>query len=244
MSIAARYPEISGGLRFPPLIMGKLKKRYKRFLADVRLENGERVTAHCANSGRMTECSEPGRRVWISREDAPGRKLKYTWQLIEMPESMVGVNTQLPNLLVRRAVLDGLVPELSGFSEAETEVRAGEKSRLDLRFSGPMRAPVLVEVKNCTLVVGGRALFPDAVTARGARHLAELSKLSQLGFSCAVFFLIQRMDAKSFSPADEIDPEFGSALRRAAEAGVALLAYDCLVGTESLLLHSRLPVSL
>lgn len=244
MSIAARYPETMGGLRFPPLIMGKLKKRYKRFLADVILENGDLVTAHCANSGRMTECSEPGRRVWISREDAPGRKLKYTWQLIEMPGSLVGVNTQLPNLLVRRAVLDGLVPELSGFSEAESEVRAGGKSRLDLRFSGPERAPMLVEVKNCTLVAGGRALFPDAVTTRGARHLQELAELAGGGAGCAVFFLIQRMDAETFSPADEIDPDFGKALRRAAAAGVGVIAYDCRVSTSSLLLNRPLPVNL
>ncbi|MEW5736818.1 MAG: DNA/RNA nuclease SfsA [Thermodesulfobacteriota bacterium] len=239
-----RFAPVPRGLGFPPLIMGTLRRRYKRFLADVALEDGSVVTAHCPNSGRMTGCSEPGRRVYLSRDARPGRKLAYTWQMIVMENGLVGVNTQVPNILVRRAVLSGCVPELSGFAEAESEVRVGEKSRLDLRFSGPGAAPVLVEVKNCTLVEDGKALFPDAVTARGARHLAELTALSRRGLPCAVFFLVQRMDAESFGPADRVDPDFGRALRKAARAGVAVIAYDCLLDPTSVRLRNKLPVNL
>jgi sugar fermentation stimulation protein A len=214
------------GIALPPLIPGRLVKRYKRFLADVVLDDGREVTAHCPNSGRMIACSDPGRPVFLSYHDNPKRKLKYTWELIQMPASLVGVNTLLPNRLVAQAVENGGVPELSGYTDIRREVRVGGHSRLDIRLRSPENGTCYVEVKNCTLVEEGLARFPDAVTARGRKHLVELGRLAGEGHRAVIFFLIQRMDATLFQPADDIDPEYGCELRKAHAAGVEILAYD------------------
>ncbi|MFP4040474.1 MAG: DNA/RNA nuclease SfsA [Desulfosudaceae bacterium] len=219
-------PSLPGALPWPPLLPGILVKRYKRFLADVRLANHDIVTAHCPNSGSMTACSEPGRPVYLSRHDNPRRKLGYTWEMIDMPGSLVGVNTQIPNRLVARAVEDGLVPELRGYETITREVRAGEHSRLDLLLTASDRPPCYLEIKNCTLVKADRASFPDAVTTRGKRHLEELLRLVHQGKRCVMFFLVQRMDAISFEPADDIDPQYGQALRTVVAEGVEVLVYD------------------
>ncbi len=145
-------------------------KRYKRFLADVTLERGEMVTAHCSNSGRMTGCNQPGQPVYLTFHDNPKRKLKYTWEMIEMPTSLVGVNTLVPNRLVAKALESGQVPELAAYDQVATEVRVNQNSRLDLKLTGDGLPDVFVEIKNCTLVEDGCARFPDAPTARGQKH--------------------------------------------------------------------------
>jgi len=207
------------------LIRGILVKRYQRFLADVRLGNHHLVTAHCPNTGSMLGCSEPGRPVHLSRHDNPSRRLRYTWEMIEMPDSLVGVNTRTPNLLVKAAAAAGKIPPLSGYDRIKSEVRTGD-SRLDLFLEGPGRRPCFVEIKNCTLVDKGTAYFPDAVTRRGRKHLANLAELAEKSHRAVIFFLIQRMDARLFRPADHIDPEYGRTLRRAVRAGVEIMVYD------------------
>jgi len=232
-------PPPPGGLAWPPLVSGTLVKRYKRFLADVRLDNGTIVTAHCPNSGSMQACADPGRPVYLSQHDNPRRKLAYTWEIIDMPTSLVGVNTQVPNRLVARAIADGVVPELTGYDTITREVRTGDRSRLDLLLTAAGRRPCYVEVKNCTLVNQGQACFPDAVTTRGRRHLEELQQLIADGSRGVIFFLIQRMDANIFQPADHIDPEYGRALRQAGKKGVEILVYDVSLTREQIALNRR-----
>ena len=212
-------------------------KRYKRFLADVVLEDGREVTAHCPNSGRMLACSHPGRLVYLSQHDNPKRKLKYTWELIDMPNSLVGVNTQLPNRLVAHAIASGQVSELSGYRDIQREVKVGAHSRLDIRLYSPQQGACYIEVKNCTLVENGVARFPDAVTARGRKHLEELGRLVASGHRAVMFFLIQRMDARLFQPADDIDPAYGEALRAVHAQGVEIVAYDVIIDLTSITLN-------
>jgi sugar fermentation stimulation protein A len=213
-------------LFFPKLLPGILIKRYKRFLADIRLKTGDIVTAHCPNSGSMTACCEPGRRVYLSYHDLPQRKLKYTWELIDMPTSLVGINTLLPNRLVFHSLKAGIIPEFEGYDMVKQEVKIGSHSRLDIMMSRGDDHTCFMEIKNCTLVEDGIAYFPDAITVRGRKHLMLLHDLADAGHRCAMFFLIQRMDAKIFSPADLIDPAYGKELRKAVSAGVEVLAYD------------------
>ena len=151
----------AGGLAWPELFQGTLIKRYKRFLADVQLDNGSLVTAHCPNSGTMRACSEPGRPVYLSYHDNPKRKYRYTWELIQMPASLVGVNTLMPNRLVKHAVQTGQVQELDGYAQVTSEAKMGAHSRVDLMLQDDDRGTCLVEVKNCTMVQDGIARFPD-----------------------------------------------------------------------------------
>ena len=214
------------GLTWPALKAGTLIRRYKRFLADIRLGNDDVITAHCPNSGSMTACSEPGRTVYFSCHDEPHRKLKYTWELIKMPTSMVGVNTLVPNRLVYHAASRGEIDELKGYAGVRREVKAGEHTRFDLMLTRTDGSRCYVEIKNCTLVNEGTARFPDAVTKRGLNHLIELQKQVAAGHRCMMFYLIQRMDARRFKPADHIDPAYGDELRRAVENGVEITVYD------------------
>ncbi len=229
------------GLRWPKLYRGRLIKRYKRFLADVTLDSGEIVTAHCSNSGRMTGCNQPDRPVYLSFHDNPKRKLKYTWELIEMPTSMVGVNTLVPNRLVAKAVRGGIVPELAGYGTVASEVRVNKSSRLDLKLSGNGLPDAYVEIKNCTLVEEGCARFPDAPTLRGQKHLKELARLKADGARAVIFFLVQRTDAERFRPADDIDPAYGRLLREVARKGVEPIAYDVEISTQVIKLRRILP---
>lgn len=231
-------------LNWPPLIKGRLVKRYKRFLADVVLENGQSVTAHCPNSGRMTGCCQPGRPVYISDHKAPHRKLRYTWQLIEMPSSLVGVNTQIPNRLVAEAIKASGVPGLKGYQELKREIPVNDGSRLDIMLTAPGRRTCFVEIKNCSLVENGIALFPDAPTARGRKHLQKLEQLHFEGHRAVIFFLVQRMDATRFGPADRIDPLYGQLLRNAVAAGVEILAYDVRITLENISLGKRIECNL
>jgi len=232
------YPNESRGLAWPKLIRGTLIKRYKRFLADVQLDTGG------ANSGAMTECSEPGRPVYLSCHNIPTRKLKYTWELIEMPSSLVGVNTMVPNRLVRTSIEEGCVKQLQGYDRIIPEVKAGEHSRLDLLLLREETDRCFVEVKNCTLVKGKVACFPDAVTARGLKHLVELQRLVSNSCRCVMFYLIQRMDATVFRPADHIDPAYGTELRKAVENGIEILAYDVVIDLERIRLGREMSCQL
>jgi sugar fermentation stimulation protein A len=231
----------SQGLRWPELIPGQLVRRYKRFLADVKLANGETVTAHCPNSGSMQACSAPDQPVYLSFHDNPKRKLKYTWELIQMPTSLVGVNTLVPNRLVYHSILNGKVAELTGYDTVKREVKVGTNSRLDLMLSGEGRRLCYVEVKNCTLVDDGLAAFPDAVTTRGRKHLVELQTLVAQGCRCAMFYLIQRMDARVFKPADHIDSAYGQALRHAVQKGVEVMVYDVRIDLQQIVLNNQVP---
>jgi len=216
-------------IKWPDLIPGTLIKRYKRFLADIILDDGGVITAHCPNSGSMKTCSEPGMRVWVSESSNPKRKLPYTWEMIEMPTSMVGVNAILPNTLVRNAIICGQIPEINGYSELISEVTTSDGTRLDLCARAINQKPCYIEIKNCTYIENGHARFPDAVTVRGKKHVMELDRLVKEGFRGIIFFIIQRMDAEIFSPADHIDPGYGDSLRMAAANGVEILAYDTLI---------------
>ena len=229
-----------------PLVTGTLIRREKRFLAYVRLDDGREVVAHTNNSGSMTGCCEPGRVVWLSPADRPGRKLKWTWEVVHAgPGNVpVGVNTLLPNRLVEEAIAAELVPELQGYSSIRREVRYGdERSRIDLLLEGTS-GRCWVEVKNVTLVRGDRAFFPDAVTARGLKHLRELQAQVRAGDRAAIVFTLQRSDARSVSPADDIDPAYGVELRRAAAHGVLVLAWQADVSIQGIRLARPLPVAL
>jgi len=232
------------GLRWPELIPGTLIKRYKRFLADVRLKDGGVVTAHCPNSGSMKACAEPGQPVYLSSHDNPKRKLKYTWEIIEMPTSLVGVNTLVPNRLVKASIEQGAIKELKGYDTVKSEINTGKGSRLDLVLTKENKTPCFVEIKNCTLVADGIASFPDAVTARGLKHLVELQRLARQGNRSVIFYLVQRMDAKIFTPADTIDPVYGKELRRAKKNRVDILVYDVIIDLKKIVIGNRLPFKL
>lgn len=228
-------------LAWPPLLKGTLLRRYKRFIADVKLQNGHVVAVHCPNSGSMEACSEPGRPVYLSRHhDNPKRRLKYTWEIIDMPSSLVGVNTLVPNKLAKQAIQENLVPALAGYHHIRSEVKYGTRSRVDLLLERNGNR-CFVEIKNCTLVSGGTACFPDAVTARGLKHLVELQEQIRRGHRAVMFYLVQRMDAHVFRPADHIDPVYGRELRRALQNGVEILVYDVKLDLKGISLNQSLP---
>jgi sugar fermentation stimulation protein A len=234
----------STGLAWPKLLPGVLVKRYKRFIADVKLADGEVVAAHCPNSGSMQECCEPGRPVFLSFHANPKRKLKYTWELIEMPASMVGINTLIPNRLVAESIEEGLVSDLKGYDNLTREVKTSDNTRLDILLSSKDGNRCYIEIKNCTLVKEGVACFPDAVTSRGLKHLVELSSLVSKGFRCVIFYVIQRMDAKIFQPADHIDPAYGRGLRQALKHGVEIMVYDTRIDLKTIRLNRKIPYCL
>jgi sugar fermentation stimulation protein A len=207
------------------------------------LRNGRVVTSLCPNTGSMLSCSEPGRTVFLSRHDRPERKLKYTWEIIEMPTSLVGINTGIPNKLVAYALEANKIQELSGFDLILSEVTYGKNSRIDLLLErGEERC--FIEIKNCTLMENGTAFFPDAVTSRGLKHLWELQGEVRKGNRAVMFYLVQRMDTKIFRPAHHIDPDYGRELKRAVKEGVEILAYDVLLDLKGISLNKKLPISL
>ena len=230
-------------MKWPHLIEGTLIRRYKRFLFDVRLKNGHTITAHCPNTGSMAGCCEPGCLVYLSRSDNPHRALPYTVELTRMNTTLVGVNTMVPNRLVTASIIAGLVPPLAGYSTLQREVRCGEDSRIDLLLeNGKERC--YVEIKNCTLVVGRTAYFPDAVSRRGLKHLHQLEEQVEAGNRCVMFYLVQRMDAGEFRPADHIDPAYGRALRRVCRRGVEIMVYDTRIDLTTIELNKQLPYAL
>lgn len=210
--------------QYPSLLSGKLLKRYKRFLADIQLDTGEIVTAHCPNTGPMTGISTPNSRVQISKSDNPKRKLAYTWEMIEVCDSQptwVGVNTHLPNVVVKELLQQHLLP-LETYEHVKPEVRYGqEKSRIDFLLTGTGKS-IYVEVKSATWAQGQQVLFPDTVTTRGQKHIRELASLIPDARACLLFF-INRGDCTTFAPGDQADPRYGELLRDAIAKGVEVL---------------------
>lgn len=212
---------------YPSLSPGKLLKRYKRFMADIELESGEVITAHCPNTGPMTGVCIPGNRVYVSKSDNPKRKLLYTWEIIEVHDNeptWVGINTALPNRIVKCALEQHLFPEIGQYSEIKPEVAYGQEgSRVDFRLTSQAgERPVYVEVKNTTWVKGNLALFPDTVTTRGQKHLRELMGILPEAKAFVLFF-INRGDCPRFAPGDDADPAYGKLFREAIEAGLGVL---------------------
>ena len=220
-----------------------LIRRYKRFLADVRLPDGSTLTIHCPNSGSMRSCSEPGSLVCFSQSNNPKRKYPHTLEMIHVGATWVGINTSRTNTIVAEAILKGEIAEVIEFDELKREVKTSEGSRLDIMLTAGDHK-TYIEVKNCSLVDDGYALFPDAVTARGTKHLNELIRLVKDGHTGIIFYLIQRLDADRFKPAADIDPLYAATLRTAANQGVLVIAYQAAVTPESINVVKRVPVIL
>ena len=231
-------------ITWPPLTRGILLRRYKRFMADIVLDDSSTVTAHCPNSGRMLTCSDACRTVYLSCSDRPHRKFPYTWEMIEMPGSLVVVNTMRANQIARSAIELGLIPELSGYASLRQEVKIGDHSRIDLLLTGQDRDPCLIEVKSSTLVDQGTAMFPDAVTERGLKHVRELMTMCRKGYRSVMLFIILRMDTRSFTPATHIDPAYAAGLREAYREGIEVLAYDTSIDMSGVALRRNIPCML
>jgi sugar fermentation stimulation protein A len=243
-----------------PLVRGTLLRRYKRFLADVALDGGEVVTAHCPNSGSMLSVDVPGAEVWLSPAVGPQRKLAFTWELIRVGGALVGINTarpnalaaeaitegaiaEWPNALAAEAITEGAIAELAGYETVRREIRCGRNARIDLLLEAEGRPKCFVEVKNVTLKRPSRpglVEFPDCVTIRGVKHLVELAAAVASGHRAAMLFLAQRGDSDAFAIADDIDPGYATALRAAAAAGVEMLCYRCAVGLDGIKVSDRL----
>ncbi len=248
----------------PPLLRGRFVRRYKRFFVDVQLDSGELVVAHCPNTGSLLGCLIEGAEVWIQPTDNPARALRYTWKLIRIGNSLVGVDTGLAVPLVETAIQRGVLDSLSGHERMMREVVYGREgaSRIDILLSSggalPVTAPskskrrvlhegdqrVYVEVKNTTLVRDGVALFPDAVTERGQKHLNELTFVVEHGMRAAMVFCVQRDDCSALQPADDIDPVYGRLLREAAQAGVEVYALHASPAQAQIKVMRTLPVQL
>lgn len=228
-----------------PLATGTLLRRYQRFLADVRLDSGATVTAHCPNTGSMLGLKAPGNRVWLSAADNPARKLAWTWEMVtadENPQVRVGIHTGRANGLVGEALDAGLIPELAGFARRRAEAPLGERSRTDWLLDYPA-GQAYVEVKSVTAAVtDGVGRFPDAVSARASKHMGELAQVVARGARAAVVFCVQRADVHAVAPADAIDPVFGAALRAAAGQGVELYALGAELDDAGIRLVRPLPV--
>jgi len=227
-----------------PMLEGRLLRRYKRFLADVELADGTVVTAHCPNTGSLLGCKQEGSRVILRDSQKPERKLPLVFQTIEVEGTLVNVDTSLPNAVVFEAAQAGEIPELDGYDAFRREVKYGVNSRIDVLLEQDSGARCYVEVKSTTLVRGRTALFPDAVTARGLKHLGELAGVVREGQRAVQFFFVSRADAEEFRPAEDIDPQYAAGLREAAAAGVEVLAYTSRVAPSSIRLDRRIPVRL
>lgn len=227
------------------LYPARFLKRYNRFFVDAQLqESGEIVTGHCPNTGSMKTCYWDNCTVYLSKNDDPKRKLKYTWELTETAGGYIGVNTALPNLIVKNAVTSGAIPELSGYKVIRPEVKYGKNSRIDLFLDEhPKRkGPCYVEVKNTTLVMGDYNVFPDAVTERGLKHLEEMGELLKDNVRCVMFYLVNRPDGKGFRACEEIDPAYAEGLRQFVQLGGEILAYRTKVSMNSIAIESAVPL--
>ena len=227
---------------FPhPLVRGRLVRRYKRFLADVLLESGELITAHCANPGAMLGVAPPDAEVWLSPARNPMRKLGWSWELVRIGTGLVGINTSWPNLLAAEAILAGAIPELAGYTSLAREVRYGRNSRIDLLLEAPARPICYVEVKNVHLSRGdGLAEFPDCVTQRGAKHLLELADMVAAGSRAVMLYVVQRADCDRFRTAADFDPAYHAGLKVALAAGVEALVYGCAVTVDGIRIARKL----
>lgn len=230
-------------MRFPdPLARGTLIRRYKRFLADVRLEDGSEITAHVANPGGMIGLANPGIEVWLSPARNPARKLRWSWELARIGDGLVGVNTAWPNQIVAEAIEADRIPELTGYATQRREVKYGKNSRIDILLESPDRPVCYVEIKNVHLKRDGGAEFPDAVTVRGTKHLGELAAMVAAGHRAVMFYLVQREDCADFSIAGDIDPTYNGAFGEALDKGVEALCYACRLTTEGIEVDVPLPI--
>jgi sugar fermentation stimulation protein A len=228
-----------------PLLPGRLIKRYKRFLADIELDGGEMITAHCPNPGSMMGLKAPGSRCWVSVSDTPKRKLQHTLEVLKADGTLVAMNTMSPNKIAEAAIENGEIAPLSGYDAIRREVKYGANSRIDLLLTSKTRPDCYVEVKNCHLMrTPGLAEFPDSVTTRGAKHLFELGERVRAGDRAVQLFIVQRGDCTRLSPADDLDPAYAQALRTAAKTGVEILAYGCAVTLEGVTLTKPMEIAL
>lgn len=226
------------------LIEAKLLKRYKRFLSDVELKDGTVINAHVPNTGRMDTCWEPGWTVYLSHHPDPKRKLKYTLELTSNGDTLIGVNTSFTNKIAKEALENKVISELSSFDQIYPERKVGD-SRIDFYLeSSSKNLSAYVEVKNATLVKENRALFPDAVSTRGQKHIKDLMKLKEEGHRAAMLYVVNREDANSFSVAEDIDPEYARLLREAQKKGVEIYAYACDITPKAITLSRKLDVVL
>jgi sugar fermentation stimulation protein A len=227
---------------FSPLIQGTLIKRYKRFLADVRLADGSIVIAHCPNTGAMTGCAEPGWKVWLSPSNNPKRKLLYTWEVVLTDRfHWIGINTHKANVLVKEAIEEGRIDELLGYKTLQSEVRFGqENSRIDFLLTDREKADCYVEVKSVTLLVDNAGYFPDSKTLRGQKHLRELSVMVNQGKRAVLFFCVQHSGIQSVQVAKHIDPDYANELKQAMLNGVEILCYGCRVSSEKIDINQSL----
>lgn len=224
-----------------PTVTGTIHKRYKRFLADVELENGEIITAHTANTGSMQSCWAPGWKVLMSYHDNPKRKLKYSLEMTHNSESWIGVNTSRTNALAKEALLSGVIEELPPLAQLKSEVSVGE-SRLDFCAHDQEGHPYYIEVKNVTLKErDGFCTFPDAVSIRGQKHLQTLRRLAQSGQHAAMLYIVQREDCHTFAPAYEFDPDYARLLELAYLDGVQILVYNCHLAADEIKVTRPLP---
>jgi len=221
------------------LLHGTLIKRYKRFFVDIKYQN-KTIIAHCPNSGSMMGLLDTGNKVWFSRSDNPKRKLKYSLQIIETNNQMVGVNTHLTNKIILESLKDKKIKSLINFSNIKTEVKFSDNTRFDFLINNDKKKCFL-EVKNVTLVrENGIAEFPDAVTSRGAKHLKELINAKKKGYESCILYLIQREDCKSFKIAKDIDEEYKTMYEKAQKSGVKILCYDCKLNNEEIKINNQI----
>jgi sugar fermentation stimulation protein A len=226
------------------LLRGRLIKRYKRFMADVILDSGETITAHCANTGAMLGVQEADSEVWLSPARNPDRKLKFTWELIRIGGGLVGINTAHPNKIVAEAIEGGKIPELTGYDTLRREVKYGKNSRVDILLSQDGRPDCYVEIKNVHLMrVAGVAEFPDSVSSRAAKHQGELADMVKQGARAVIFYLCQREDCDNFRLAADIDPDYAAAAKAARETGVEAMCYACTLTPEAIAVSRRLAIS-
>ena len=227
-----------------PLVPARLIRRYKRFLADMRLEDGQEVTAHCANPGSMLGLAEPGAKCWLEPNDDPRKKLKFGWRLIEHADGhFTGVDTSVPNRALRAALQERAVPGLTAYETVRPEVKYGASSRIDFLLTGAGLPDAYVEVKSVTLSrAPGLAEFPDSVTARGARHLAELAAMAAQGHRAVLLFLVQRTDARRVGVARDIDPAYGAAYDAARAGGVEVMALGTAIDPQGIQVGAPLPL--
>lgn len=231
------------------LLKGTLIKRYKRFMADVELEDGNIITAHCANPGAMLGLKQEGLTVWLSPANNPKRKLKYSWELVEFENegTFVGINTSHPNKLTEEAITNGTITELQGYNTLQREVKYGQNSRIDILLSDNPPNPkqlCYVEVKNAHLLrQQAMAEFPDSVTTRGAKHLNELQEMVQQGHRAVMIYVIQRTDATAFKLAHDIDPKYAEAFEKATKSGVEAIAYTCNITPTEITIIKPIPIT-
>ena len=226
------------------LLRGRLIKRYKRFMADVILDSGETITAHCANTGAMLGVQEADSEVWLSPARNPDRKLKFTWELIRIGGGLVGINTAHPNKIVAEAIEGGKIPELTGYDTLRREVKYGKNSRVDILLSLDGKPDCYVEIKNVHLMrVAGVAEFPDSVSSRAAKHQGELADMVKQGARAVIFYLCQREDCDNFRLAADIDPDYAAAAKAARETGVEAMCYACTLTPEAIAVSRRLAIS-